>query len=216
MCKLSSVLVASFLCVCFVSVASAGEITYQVTVDTSSVAGTTGSFDLQFNPGPLITQAASLDILAFGGNGSLVGSALLTGNVVGALPGTVTFQNSTPFNDYFQGFTYGSSLVFDVHLYGPALCCPNGTSTSGSTFAFSMFGDPGGTMPVLTTDTTDGFAALINVNLDGTTTVLNYSLETTIVPLEASEPNVVAVTLAGTTLALTTLLIRRRRTGLSR
>lgn len=207
--KLSSIFVASFVCLCLVSVASAGQITYQVSVNTASVAGTTGSFDFQFNPGPLITQAASLDILAFGGNGSLVGSPILTGNVLGALPGTVTFQNSTPFNDYFQGFTYGSSLIFDVHLYGPALCCPNGTATSGSTFAFSMFGDPAGTIPVLTTDTTDGFAFLINVNLDGTTTVLNYSLETTVVP-EVPEPNAIGVMLSGVAIALVTFRFRRR------
>src|SRR3974390_1647375 len=94
---LSKIFVASILCLWVVSAASAGEITYQVTVDTSSIAGTTGSFDLPFNPGPLITQAASLDILKFGGNGSLVVSALITGNVVGALPGIVTFQNSTLF-----------------------------------------------------------------------------------------------------------------------
>src|SRR5271165_6076682 len=208
--KLSSLFIASLLCVGFVPVASAGEITYQVTVNTSSVAGTSGSFDFQFNPGPLITQAASLDILAFGGNGSLVGAPFLTGNVVGALPGTLTFQNSTAFNDYFQGFTYGSSLTFDVHLYGPALTSPNGTATSGSTFAFSMFGDPAGTMPVLTTDTTDGFAFLINVNLDGTTTVLNYSLETTVVPVPVPEPNALGVMLTGMAIALVTLRIRRR------
>ena len=208
--KLSSLFIASLLCVGFVPAASAGEITYQVTVNTSSVAGTTGSFDFQFNPGPLITQAASLDILAFGGNGSLVGAPMLTGSVVGALPGTLTFQNSTAFNDYFQGFTYGSSLIFDVHLYGPALTSPNGTATSGSTFAFSMFGDPAGTMPVLTTDTTDGFAFLINVNLDGTTTVINYSLETTVVPAPVPEPNALGVMLAGMAIAVVTLRIGRR------
>ena len=212
--KLSSLFIASLLCVGFVLAASAGEITYQVTVNTSSVAGTTGSFDFQFNPGPLITQAASLDILAFGGNGSLVGAPMLTGSVVGALPGPLTFQNSTAFNDYFQGFTYGSSLTFDVHLYGPALTSPNGTATSGSTFAFSMFGDPAGTMPVLTTDTTDGFAFLVNINLDGTTTVIDYSLQTTVVPAPAvPEPNAISVMFTGMAIALVTLRIRRRVWG---
>src|SRR5271165_284141 len=212
--KLSSLFIASLLCLCFASVASAGDITYQVTVNTASIAGTTGSFDFQFNPGPLITQAASLDILAFGGNGSLVGAPMLTGSVVGALPGPLTFQNSTAFNDYFQGFTYGSSLTFDVHLYGPALTSPNGTATSGSTFAFSMFGDPAGTMPVLTTDTTDGFAFLVNINLDGTTTVIDYSLQTTVVPAPAvPEPNAISVMFTGMAIALVTLRIRRRVWG---
>jgi hypothetical protein len=35
------------------SVAKAGPIVYDVTVDTSSIAGTMGSLDFQFNPGPL-------------------------------------------------------------------------------------------------------------------------------------------------------------------
>jgi len=192
--KLSSILIASVLCICFVSVASAGDITYQVTVDTSSIAGTAGSFDLNFNPGPLITQAASLQILNFAGNGSLAGGPVLTGNVSGALPTTLTFDNGTAFNDYFQGFKFGSSLTFNVSLYGPALSSPNGTATSGSTFAFSMFSDAAGTMPTLTTDTIDGFAALINVNLDGTTTVTNYSLQTTVEPAVPAvpEPNAIS------------------------
>ena len=94
----------------------------------------------------------------------------------------MTFDNGTAFNDYFEGFTYGSTLSFQVSLYGPALSSPDGTSTSGSTFAFSMFSDAAGTMPVLTTDTTDGFAFTIDVNLDGTTTVTNFSAQTTVVP----------------------------------
>ena len=53
---------------------------------------------------------------------------------------------------------------------------------SGSTFAFSMFSDSAGTTPVLTNDTTDGFAFTIDVNLDGSTTVNNFSSQTTVVP----------------------------------
>ena len=48
-----------------------------------------------------------------------------------------------------------------------ALSTPDGVSTSGSAFAFSMFSDPAGTIPALTTDTTDGFALTVGVNLDG-------------------------------------------------
>ena len=139
---------AAFLC--FASIASAAPITYDVTVDTSSISGTAGSLDFQFNPGPLVTQAASLQILNFTSNGSLAGSPVLTGDVVGALPATVTFDNGPAFNDYFEGFTYGSTLSFQVSLFGPALSSPDGTSTSGSTFAFSMFSDAAGTTPSVT------------------------------------------------------------------
>ena len=172
------------LCIAFLlttaTLAVADPITYNVTVDTSSISGTSGSLDFQFNPGPLTTQAASLQILDFSSDGSLAGSPSLTGDVSGALPGTLTFDNGTQFNDYFDDFTFGSTLSFQVSLYGPALSSPDGVSTSGSDFAFSMFSDPPGTIPTLTTDTVDGFASTIDVNLDGTTTVTDPSIQTII------------------------------------
>jgi hypothetical protein len=189
---------ASFLCCA--AVASAGPITYDVTVDTSSILGTAGSLDFNFNPGPLVTQAASLQILGFASDGTLAGSPTLTGDVAGALPATLTFDNGTGFNDYFEGFTFGSTLSFQVSLYGLALSSPDGVSTSGSTFAFSMFSDSAGTVPTLTTDTTNGFAFTVDVNLDGSTTVNNSSSQTTVTPAgvgSAPEPGSLALIGAG-------------------
>ncbi len=147
----------SFLAVLFASSAMADAI-YNVTVDTTSASGTMGS------------------------DGVLVGTSCpcATGDVSGTLPATLTFDNSTPFNDYFEGFTFGTSIAFNVRLYGPAVNSPDGISTSGSTFAFSMFSDPAGTTPLLTSDTADGFAFTLDVNLDGTTTNQNFSPQTTV------------------------------------
>jgi hypothetical protein len=170
------------------SVAKAGPIVYDVTVDTSSIAGTMGSLDFQFNPGPLTTQPASLQILDFTSDGALAGSPSLTGDVSGALPATLTYDNGTQYNDFFEDFTYGTTLSFEVSLYGPALSSPDGVSASGSTFAFSMFSDAAGTVPTLTTDTIDGFAATLNVNLDGTTTVTDPSTETSVSSVVTPEP----------------------------
>jgi hypothetical protein len=197
MSKGASVFIAAFLCCA--SIASASPITYDATVDTSSISGTVGSLDFNFNPGPLVTQPASLQILNFTSNGALTGSPTLTGDVSGALPATLTFDNGTGFNDYFQGFTFGSTLSFQVSLYGPALTSPDGVSTSGSTFAFSMFSDAAGTIPALTTDTTDGFAFTVDVNLDGTTTLTNFSEQTTVVPVTPAipEPGTLPLTAAG-------------------
>jgi len=162
----------------------ADPITYGVTVDTSSISGTTGSLDFNFNPGPSVTQSASLQILNFTSAETLVTCAANvqgfcpTGDVSGTLPGTLTFDNGTAFNDYFDGFTFGTTISFDVSFYGPALSAPDGVSTSSSTFAFSMFSDAAGTIPALTSDLLDGFAATIGVNLDGTTTVTNFSPDT--------------------------------------
>jgi hypothetical protein len=164
--------------------AMAGPITYNVTVNTSSITGTDGSLDFNFNPGPLVSQGASLQILTFTSDGTLAGACPCgTGDVTGQLPATLTFDNGTGFNDYFDDFTYGTTLSFAVSLYGPALSAPDGVSTSGSTFAFSMFSDSAGTIPVLTTDTTEGFAFTIAVNLDGSTTVTDDSPQTAVNPV---------------------------------
>ena len=170
-----------FLFILCVASAMANPIIYNVTVNTSSISGTAGSLDFNFNPGPLVTQSASLQILSFTSSGTLAGSPMLTGHVSGTLPATLTFDNGTGFNDYFGGFTFGSTLSFKVSLFGPALSGPDMTSTSGSTFAFSMFSDAGGTMQTLTTDATNGFAFTVDVNLDGTTTVTNFSPQTSVV-----------------------------------
>ena len=60
---------------------------------------------------------------------------------------------------------------------------------SGSVFAFSMFSDPAGIMPVLTSDTTDGFAFTIDVNLDGSTTVNDFSSQATVGAAGAGQPS---------------------------
>ena len=211
MCRHRVLLSALLLClVCFPGLASAD--VYSVTVDTSSIAGTVGSLDFNFNPGSLVTQGASLQILSFSGDGSLAGSPTLTGDVSGALPATLTFDNGTGFNDYFQGFTFGSTVSFDVSLYGPALSSPDGTSTSGSTFAFSMFSDAAGAIPALTSDTTNGSAFTVDVNLDGTTTATNSSVETTISRVSAvPEPSSLMLLGAGlAAIALGTFLRRRK------
>jgi hypothetical protein len=194
---LSKPLSLALLGLCSASIASAAPITYDVTVDTASVSGTAGALDFQFNPGPLATQAASLQILNFTSDGALAGNPALTGDVAGNLPGTLSFTNGAAFNDYFTGFTYGSTLSFQASLDGPALISPDGMSSSGSISAFSMFSDAAGTVPTLTTNTAAGFAFTIDVNLDGTTTVTNYSAQTTEVPITSAVPEPSTLALLG-------------------
>ncbi|HTB91652.1 MAG TPA: NF038129 family PEP-CTERM protein [Candidatus Sulfotelmatobacter sp.] len=191
-----------------VAPAFADGVTYDFTVNTSSVTGQAGSLDFQFNPGALLTQSASLQILNFSSNGTL-GSSVLTGDTSGALPGTVLFNNGSGFNDYFTGFTYGSTITFAVNLFGPAVVTPDGVSTSGSTFAFSLFSDPAGTVPVLTSDTVNGFAALVNVNLDGSTTLTNNSSQLAISTPTTPAPEPGSLLLLASGLASLALLMRR-------
>ena len=69
-----------------------------------------------------------------------------------------------------------------------------------------MFSDAAGTVPALTTDTTDGWAFTVDVNLDGTTTPTDVSDQTTITAVVSSTPEPVTLQLmmlgAGVWLAL--------------
>jgi hypothetical protein len=149
----------------------AGPITYLVTVNTSAINGTSGFLDFGFAPGN-DSQNAFVTVSSFSSSGSLTGVPQVSGGVSGALPVAVTIDNSTQFNDYFQGFNYGTAITFLVTFGGPAVTSPNGTSTSGSTFGFGMF-DGTGTNPLLTTDL-NGNTFTVDVNLDGTTTITTF------------------------------------------
>jgi hypothetical protein len=200
-------LATAALLFCFATVTPA-DIIYDVTVNTSSIAGTAGSLDFNFNPGPLLTQSAKLRIFNFASNGNLVDLPSLIGDVNGSLPGTVTFDNETGFNDYFEGFKFGSTLSFEVMLYGLAVSSPNGFATSGSTFAFSMFSDSLGTIPVLTNNVQDGFATTVDLTLSGVAAVTNFSTETAVAPASpVPEPS--SAVPVGTIIALGLLYLRR-------
>jgi hypothetical protein len=184
------------------------DILYLVTVNTNSITGTAGSLDFQFNPGPLISQAASVKILSFASNGTLIGPPFKTGDASGGpLPTTVSLDNGTQYNDYFEAFTFGTSLSFNLRLSGPAVQSPDGISTSGSTFAFSMFSDAAGTVPTLTSDP-NGFAARVDINLNGTSTAASPSSQTTIGL--APEPGSFALTAISIVLAGGFVWRRRR------
>ncbi len=167
------ILTASF-CLVAANAALAAPI-YLVTMNTSTIApGTTGSLDFQFDPGPLVTQPATVQITNFMG-GSFVGLPQTIGAVTGGpLPAAVTLTNTNQLNDYFQSFTFGSSLSFDVSFSGPAVVSPNGIATSTSEFVFSTFSDQNGTVPVLTPDP-NGVAATVVVNLNGSLTPSSIS-----------------------------------------
>ena len=139
--------------------------TYFISVNTSSVTGTLGFLDLQFNPGNNTSQAATATITNFQGGG--LGAPQNTGNVSGTLPASLTLVNSTPLNEVFQAFTYGSSFSFVLTLSGPALDTPNGTATAGTTFGLGLYDNTQN--PILTNQTLlTGFALQIDIGLNGT------------------------------------------------
>jgi hypothetical protein len=151
---------------------ASADFTYQITADTSSLNGTAGNLDFQFNPGDSSAEAATAVITNFQAvGGTLALSNVLTGDASGLLPGTLTLDNGTAYNDAFQGLTFGTSISFDLTLSGPALNSPGGNV--GSSFAFSLYASDGVT-PLLTTDT-NGSVVTVNVNPDGTASVLTFA-----------------------------------------
>ena len=112
--QFSSLFAAAFILV--PSLASAGPITYDVTVNTSSIFGTTGSLDFNFNPGPFTTQLAQLQILSFTSDGTLAEACPCgTGDVSGQLPATLTFDNGSGLNDFTSTTSaYASMISFSV------------------------------------------------------------------------------------------------------
>lgn len=166
----------------------ASPITYAVLVNTSSIAGVSGNVDFQFNPGALTTDPAFVAISMFASDGTLAGVPVLTGDVTGTLP-AVTIRNTTAFNDYTDGFTFGSFLSFRVRFDGIALTSPSPTATSGSTFAFSLFNSDF-TSAFLTSDAVNGALVQGDVNLDGTVTISNFGTgrTTTITQVQDGTP----------------------------
>jgi len=151
-------------------------VTYQVSVNTSALDGQSGNLDFQFNPGGLGSEPATATVTNFQTlAGILSQAAMLTGDASGSLPGTLTLNNGTAYNDVFQKFSYGSSFDFALTLSGPALDSPGGSS--GSSFALSLY-DAAGLTPLLTTDP-NGSVLTVNLNVSGTTSVLTFPQSST-------------------------------------
>lgn len=89
---------------------------YQVDINTSTL-GSGYSIDLQFNDGGVLgNNTATLSNFTFGG-GSAAGSPATFGGAAGSLQSnSVTFNNSSSFQELYEGFTAGSTLSFKVNL----------------------------------------------------------------------------------------------------
>ncbi len=149
---------------------------YVFSVDPSGLSGQPGYLDLQFNPGVLPGTQLAYATVSANDYSQLspapwiiqFASSVKIGDVSSELEfDHVYFTNDTPYNDYFIPTVYGHALDYlSVSFDGPAITSPDSTSISGSTFAISFFDQ--NMNPVLTNNP-DGFAALIQLNPDGTT-----------------------------------------------
>lgn len=105
-----------------------------VSVDTSSIIGQTGYLDFQFNPADLSAPVASATLTGFSTDGILA-AVVPSGDATGNLTSTLALGNSQFFNDWLQGYTFGSTLSFMLDIDVPV---PN-ASGSGSAFSLSLY-----------------------------------------------------------------------------
>lgn len=132
---------ALLLC-CALCSPSAFAAMYQVTVDTSSLAGTTGYLDIQLNPADTTAPAATAAVSGLTGDLTLLDSAVMEGDASGSLSGTVTLGNSSAFNDYFQQVEFGSVFSILIDIDGDFL---SESSLLGSALALSLYAADGAT-----------------------------------------------------------------------
>jgi hypothetical protein len=96
---------------------------YHVTIDTSalnlpSISGN-GPFSLDFqlnNGSPVNNNTAVISNFSFGGGGAPFGQSTAIGGASGDLQGTISLVGSSDFNEFFQSFTAGSVVGFDLSL----------------------------------------------------------------------------------------------------
>jgi hypothetical protein len=164
------------LCGLAAPAAFADEIQYTITVDTSSQFANYGYLEMQFNASSSPTQLAIADVTNFSTDGFLNPADPNNdeiNDVSGQLPGTVSFDNGTSYNDYFEGITFGHSITFDLDLSGPAISSPNGDG--GGTFTLDFL-NSGISQYLFTDDPTNDVPVLtVNLNEDGSTTGATYS-----------------------------------------
>jgi hypothetical protein len=167
-----SILVIVMLAIALAATASATTISYEISIDTSSVSGTQGGIYLDFSPGSDVTE---VDISAFSPVNGLAGGPLLTdGGANGTLDGNdLVFVNdvSAATNDYGELLTFGPTLSFIATFDSPF------KGSSGSEFDVALTGgDLFSELPTLTYDsngnnasiTTDGSGNFTTMPTDST------------------------------------------------
>ncbi|HZV65789.1 MAG TPA: NF038129 family PEP-CTERM protein [Telluria sp.] len=105
--------------------------TYQVTVNTSALAGANGYLDFGFQA---LGSAAPAFATLSNFTGALGAAVIPSGDVVGTPPGMVTIGNTTGFNDLLQAVSFGGLFTFDLSFTAD-------DGIAGSTFSVALVND---------------------------------------------------------------------------
>jgi hypothetical protein len=189
--------------------ALADNVSYQVTIDTSSQDGNYGYIDLELNAdsvsgaGPVVAtvsdfSGATLD--PSDSNNDELGTAS------GSLPGPLTLDNSG-FNDYFEGMTFGSDITFDVTLSGAGVSLTDDAAYTSSSTLAAVFYDAGIANNLFVSDPDTGAAAELSVQPDGS---VQSRGPVTLAVAATPEPGCLPLILSGCTIILLAKRSRRR------
>ena len=191
--------------------ARAGSITYDVSVDTTSYSGTTGSVQFTLiggnSPVPLDTAAVS----AFVPQAGLVPPPLTSGDVSGDLSTTMSMDNQAP-SLYYESVTYGDSLTFQVTLTST----PGDMSAADTLFSFYLLDANGN--PISSSASPSGEALDINIEgasgaFDAPVTYAPPPSSITVVGQAVPEPSSIVMFGVGLVTVLVGSLRRARTTG---
>jgi hypothetical protein len=192
---------------CGLGVATATASPVLVTVDTSQLAGVEAqlAFDL-IDGGP---PSNTVTITGFTSDGTL-GVIALTGDVSGALPGTVTLGDSDFFNEYLQHVTLGNAISFTFDATGLA---PTDQSSIPDGFSFLLI-DPATNLPLVQTSDPTGANALLLYSVGSVTPLVVYAADqVTVFATAVPEPGSAPLALAALLIAV--WLTRRASPGRS-
>jgi MYXO-CTERM domain-containing protein len=197
---LTTLALAAFL------IAAAGSVQanpFSISIDTSSISGSSGYIFMQFNQLGVDPGTVTLTIDNLTTDGSLSGSPSTGGSTSGVLSSAVTFVDDPGLNYYLHAFNFGSTLAFSGSFL------PNGSAETPS-FAISLIDDT--FTQALLTDDESGAVATVVLNEDGTLTPTTFTYNGSYSPAQVvvPEPAQAAVFVWGA-LGLAALAAARRR-----
>lgn len=113
-------------------------IDYSITFDTSSIAGTAGEVDFQWNLG-VVDPSLTAKVSSFSGTALSDPATLLDGDIGGSLGpgGSLQFAGTEAFNWIYQTLSFGPSISFTLSL--PDTAPLQSVGSNASVFAVSLF-----------------------------------------------------------------------------